>query len=43
MHVEVIITPEIIAPNLIHIKVLDNIIKTYASTVLKVPFLNIFG
>lgn len=34
MHMEVIFTVEIIVPNLNHIKILDSIIKKYASMVL---------
>lgn len=40
---EDIFTPEIIIPNLIHIKILDNITKRYASTVSPVLFLSMFG
>lgn len=43
MHTEVIFTPEIIVPNLIHIKILSSIIKRYVSTILQVLFLSIFG
>ena len=40
---QVIFIPEIIIPNLIHTKILDSIIKRYASAILQVLFLSMLG